>query len=106
MCMVSQDPTREYLSSYGMFQEAPTGYLTSGELSLDKIQEVFVRVTALDKISGTGTVFVITAGEVYVGIARGGAPLRPSITCMSEPYKVGKFIEDAMEKGRNIRSKQ
>jgi uncharacterized membrane protein YdbT with pleckstrin-like domain len=64
-------------------------------LSLDKIQEVFVRVNVLDRIFGTGNIFAITAGEVYVGTARGGAPLRPSIASINEPYKVGKLLEEA-----------
>jgi len=67
-------------------------------LDLDKIQEVYVQVGFIDRMFGTGTLFAVTAGHVYVG--RGGAFMRPSLTALKEPYEVQNILQEAIAKAR------
>jgi len=75
-------------------------------VDLDKIQEVYVQVGFIDKMFGTGTVLVTTAGLVYMDTPRGGAPMsmRPSLAALKEPYEVHKLLQEAVEKARRART--
>jgi uncharacterized membrane protein YdbT with pleckstrin-like domain len=75
-------------------------------LDLDKIQEVYVQVGFIDRMFGTGTIFAVTAGQVYVG--RGGPFdrsidrfMRPSLAALKEPYEVQNILQEAIAKARH-----
>jgi len=74
-------------------------------VDLDKIQEVYVKVGFIDKMFGTGTVYAITAGFVYVDTARGAASMRPSLAALKEPYEVHKLLQEAIEEARKARTR-
>jgi len=59
-------------------------------IDLDKIQEVYVNVSFIDKIFGTGTLIVLTAGFVSMGLTY------PAIVSLKEPYAVQKMLQEAM----------
>ncbi len=59
-------------------------------IDLNKIQEVHVNVSFIDKIFGTGTLIVATAGFVFKGLAY------PAIIALREPYAVQKVLQEAM----------
>lgn len=59
-------------------------------IELDKIQEVHVNVSFIDKIFGTGTLIVVTAGFVFRGLTY------PAIIALREPYAVQKLLQEAM----------
>ena len=59
-------------------------------IDLDRIQEVHVNVSFIDKIFGTGTLIVVTAGFVFRGLTY------PAITALREPYAVQKLLHEAM----------
>ncbi|MFW6117633.1 MAG: PH domain-containing protein [Thermoproteota archaeon] len=65
-------------------------------VDLDKIQEVYVKIGVIDKLFGTGSIQVLTAGEVYVG--RGRPSIRPSISALKEPYEVQNILQEAISK--------
>jgi len=67
-------------------------------LDLDKIQEVYVQVGFIDRMFGTGTIFAVTAGHVYVG--RSGAFMRPSLAALKEPYEVQNILQEGIAKAR------
>jgi len=67
-------------------------------LDLDKIQEVYVQVGLIDKMFRTGTIFAVTAGQVYVG--SGGPFMRPSLAALKEPYEVQNILQEAIAKAR------
>lgn len=71
-------------------------------INLDKIQEVYVKIDFVDKMFGTGSVIVMTAGYVPVGYdtTGRGALVRPSLDALKEPYEVQKLIQEAIEKVR------
>lgn len=66
-------------------------------VDLDRIQEVYVKVGLVDKLFGTGSVIVVTAGFVPVGTTRRGALVRPSLEALREPYKVQNILQEATE---------
>jgi len=72
-------------------------------VDFDKIQEVYVQVGFIDKMFGTGTVYAITAGFVFVD--RGGASMRPSLAAVKEPYEVQKLLQETVEKTRTARTR-
>ena len=59
-------------------------------IDLDKIQEVHVNVGFIDKIFGTGTLIVVTAGFVFRGLTY------PAIAALGEPYAVQKLLHESM----------
>jgi len=59
-------------------------------IDLNKIQEVHVNVSFIDKIFGTGTLIVVTAGLVFKGLTC------PAIIALKEPYAVQKLLQEAM----------
>ena len=65
-------------------------------VDLEKVQEVYVNVGVIDKLFGTGSIFAVTAGQVYVG-AQGG---RPYLASLKEPYEVQRLLQEAIEKAR------
>jgi uncharacterized membrane protein YdbT with pleckstrin-like domain len=62
-------------------------------LDLDKIQEVNVNVGFFDRMFGTGSLVVVTAGFPFMG------GMFPAITALKEPYKVQKLLQDAAKVG-------
>jgi membrane protein YdbS with pleckstrin-like domain len=61
-------------------------------IDLDKIQEVHVRVGLGDKVFGTGSLIVVTAGFVFMGV-------KHPFCCLiglKEPYAVQKLLQEAM----------
>lgn len=65
-------------------------------LDLDKIQEVYVQISFLDRMFGTGTLFAVTAGYIYSD--RYGASMRPSFAALKEPYEVQKILQEAIRR--------
>ncbi|MDH5596189.1 MAG: PH domain-containing protein [Candidatus Bathyarchaeota archaeon] len=61
-------------------------------VDLDKIQEVHVKVDLMDKIFRTGTLIVVTAGFVFVGVA---CPFCCFVG-LKEPYAVQKLLQETM----------
>ena len=71
-------------------------------VDFSKIQEVYVKVGITDRIFGTGSVYVLTAGlSSFVPPVRYGYGshfgLRPSLGALREPYKVQKILQEAIE---------
>ncbi len=65
-------------------------------VDLDKIQEVHVKVGLGDKVFGTGSLIIVTAGFVFMGVTGpyccfGG---------LKEPYAVQKLLQKAMRAKR------
>jgi membrane protein YdbS with pleckstrin-like domain len=78
-------------------------------VDLDKVQEVYVQVGFIDKMLGTGSIFAVTAGQVYVdmggaGCGWGGPRMRPSLAALKEPYEVQKLLQEAIVKVRQPKS--
>lgn len=75
-------------------------------VDLDKVQEVYVKIGFIDKMFGTGSIFAVTAGEVYVdmgggrGQGGGGPLMRPGLASLKEPYEVQKVLQEAIAKAR------
>ncbi len=67
-------------------------------VSLDKIQEIYVQVGFADKLFGTGTLNVNTAG--FVVLDRGRSFSRPSLVALKDPYDVQKLLQEAIEAKR------
>ena len=75
-------------------------------VDLDKIQEVRVDVGVIDKIFGTGSVRIPTAGYagyVYAGRRGYGGPrdfLGNSLAALKKPYEVQNILQEAIVKAR------
>jgi len=73
-------------------------------VDFDKIQEVYVKIGFSDKLFGTGSVYVLTAGSNLFGYrgrsGYGSGGLRPSLAALREPYKVQKILQEAIETGK------
>lgn len=69
-------------------------------IDLDKIQEIHVNVSFIDKIFGTGTLIVVTAGFVFKGLTY------PAIIALREPYAVENLLQEAMIKHAKNRVNQ
>ena len=69
-------------------------------VDLDKVQEVYVKVGLMDKMFGTGSVIVVTAGFVPVAPTRQGVLVRPSLEALREPYEVQKILQEAIGETR------
>lgn len=73
---------------------------------LDKIQEAHVKVGLVDTWFGTGSIMILTAGQVAMGTIGGDtiswtSPLpkiTPNISYIREPYEVMKLLQEAKEK--------
>jgi len=74
-------------------------------VDFEKIQEVYVQVGFIDKMFGTGTVYAITAGFVFVDGGRGAASMRPSLAALKEPYEVQKLLQETIENARTARTR-
>lgn len=76
-------------------------------VDFDKIQEVYVKIGIIDKLFGTGSVYVMTAGSTVFGSSMrsgygygGSGSMRPSLGALREPYKVQKILQEAIETGK------
>jgi len=66
-------------------------------VELNKIQEVYVTVSWLDKIYGTGSIVAVTAGFVPVSAPSPYSSLvRPAIKAVSHPYEAQKLLQEAI----------
>jgi uncharacterized membrane protein YdbT with pleckstrin-like domain len=81
-------------------------------VDLEKVQEVYVRIGVVDRLFGTGSIFAVTAGQVYVGWQQGpGGPgwggssiARPSLASLREPYEVQKLLQEAIREVKQTKS--
>ena len=72
-------------------------------VELDKIQEVYVTVSFLDKIYETGSIIAVTAGYVPVGTASPyGVVVRPAFKAVKNPYEVQKLLQEAIRKSYSL----
>ena len=53
------------------------------------------------KIFGTGTIFTVAAGQVYV--RRGGPFTRPSLAALKQPYEVQNMLQKAIAQARHLK---
>ncbi len=76
-------------------------------VDFEKVQEVYVQISVLDRLFGTGSVYAMTAG--FSGfVPRGGSGYgyggfvgnRPSLAALKEPYGVQKVLQEAIEKSK------
>ncbi|MEM3700746.1 MAG: PH domain-containing protein [Candidatus Bathyarchaeia archaeon] len=75
-------------------------------VELNRIQEVYVTVSWLDKIYGTGSIVAVTAGYVPVGVPSPYNPLvRPALKAISNPYEVQRLLQEAIRRASGSRNK-
>jgi membrane protein YdbS with pleckstrin-like domain len=76
-------------------------------VDFEKVQEVYVQIGVIDRLFGTGSVYVMTAG--FSGFSpRGGfgygyggfVGSRPSLSALKEPYEVQKLLQGAIDKSK------
>jgi membrane protein YdbS with pleckstrin-like domain len=60
------------------------------------IREVYVNVSLMDRLFGTGSVMVSTASGMVGG--RGPNAMRPSLASLNDPYAVQKIIWDSIKR--------
>lgn len=73
-------------------------------VELNKIQEVYVTVSWLDKIYGTGSIIAVTAGYVPVGAPSPYNPIvRPAFKAVRNPYEVQKILQEAIRRAGALR---
>jgi len=82
--------TRYVITDQRLITQTGAVGLDTRFIELDKIQEVHVNVSFVDKIFGTGTLIVITAGFVFKGLTL------PALVALREPYAVQKMLQEAM----------
>jgi uncharacterized membrane protein YdbT with pleckstrin-like domain len=71
-------------------------------IELDWVREIYVRISVVDRIFGTGSVMVSTAsGTVYAGPNQ--PMIRPTIVALADPYAVQNIIQQAMQDSRKRR---
>lgn len=58
-------------------------------INLDHIQEVYVNVSFVDKLFGTGSLIVVTAGLPFLG------RMYPVMTGLEEPYQIQQRLQEA-----------
>ena len=68
------------------------------------IREVYVNVSVLDRLFGTGSVMVSTSSGFIGGASPNMNSLRPSLASLRDPYGVQKIIHGAMKKVRSPRT--
>jgi membrane protein YdbS with pleckstrin-like domain len=81
-------------------------------VDFQKIQEVYVKIGIFDRLFGTGSVYVMTAGAPNFspamgpyGYGFGGAyGFRPSLAALKDPYDVQKLLQEAIERSRGAKS--
>jgi hypothetical protein len=77
-------------------------------VDFEKVKEVYVQISAIDRPFGTGSVYIITAGfsgfspRGGYGYSYGGyAGCHPSLSALKEPYEVQKLLQAAIERPKN-----
>ena len=71
--------------------------------SIEKIQEVNIKVGLMDKIFGTGGIYADTGSIVsrgwnqFSGSSGGYTMMRPDFIALKDPYKVHKLLQEAMK---------
>ncbi len=85
--------------------------LDTSFVEFDKIQEIYVKVGLIDKLSGTGSLYAMTAGSMGFGPSTGPYGYgfgraygfqRPSLAALKEPYQVQKLLQQAVEQRKAI----
>jgi membrane protein YdbS with pleckstrin-like domain len=80
---------------------------------LGKIQEVSIKVGFIDRRFGTGSILILTAGQVAVGNIGGDTvnwqfgplpKITPSISVIREPYKVQKLLQGAIDEAQTTQT--
>lgn len=78
-------------------------------VDLEKIQEVNVSIGLTDRLLGTGSIYVSTAGQAFVGWQQqaygwtGQGIARPSLANLEKPYEVQKLLQEAIQDVRRPR---
>ena len=74
--------------------------------NLEKIQEVSIKLGFSDRISKTGSIYVTTPGQTFVGPSwLPGSSMfnQPTISSIRSPYKVLKLLEQAIQDAKKSR---
>lgn len=66
-------------------------------IDIEWIREVYVVVSIIDRMFGTGSVMVSTSSG-FIGGAPNTSSLRPSLASLRDPYTIQKVIRDASRK--------
>jgi membrane protein YdbS with pleckstrin-like domain len=78
-------------------------------IEFKKIQEVTVQIGFVDKLFGTGSIFVDTAsvGSTRYSGYHGGYPYirRPNVSSIREPYKIQKILQNAIKNNSDLDKK-
>ncbi len=80
-------------------------------VDFEKIQEVYVKIGIFDRLFGTGSVYVMTAGSNSYNPSMGsygygfGAMygFRPNLSALKDPYEVQKLLQDAVDRSRTAK---
>jgi uncharacterized membrane protein YdbT with pleckstrin-like domain len=72
-------------------------------IELDKIQEVYVNTGFIDRLFGTGSIFVTTAGNIFLSGAGRSSRFRPSLAALRDPYEVYKVLQGAIQENKKER---
>jgi len=67
-------------------------------IELDKIQEVYVNIGFIDKIFGTGSLYVVTSGNAFFNSRGRSSYMRPSLAALREPYEVHRVLQEAIDR--------
>jgi membrane protein YdbS with pleckstrin-like domain len=70
------------------------------------IREVYVNVSVLDRLFGTGSVMVSTSSGFIGAAGPNMNSLRPSLSSLRDPYAVQKLINGAMKKVQGFRPQE
>lgn len=70
-------------------------------IELDKVQEVFVNTGFIDKLFGTGSIYVMTAGDLYFSSGSWrSSRYSPTLPALRDPYGVQRILQNAMESNK------
>jgi membrane protein YdbS with pleckstrin-like domain len=94
--MVRYSKTKYMITNRRLITQTGVIGLDTRFIDLDKIQEVHVRVGLGDKVFGTGSLIVVTAGFVFMGVKHPFCCLMG----LKEPYAVQKLLQEAMRAKR------
>ena len=72
-------------------------------IELDKVQEVYVNTGFIDRLFGTGSIFVITAGNIFFSSRGRSSRFRPSLAALRDPYEVHRVLQEAIQENKKER---
>jgi membrane protein YdbS with pleckstrin-like domain len=81
-------------------------------VEFEKIQEVFVKIGVFDRLFGTGSVYIMTAGSSNFNPSTGPYTygfggmygFRPNLAALKDPYDVERLLQEAVERKRTNKS--